>query len=590
MFALLFVFTAFFIQAQTSPSTNSVQSVQTDGSFGPTLIICSNKSDAYEKSVTQHFGQKWNVNSDNNANPNIYPIGDLGYRLVRVGGTAPYVPTTGNYQALPHYQYLDQAINNYLGWNFQRIIILEGDYEVNDVIVIDKLNGTETGKGRITIEGEGFGTRIKNASTYTSGNIFEVRSFYNTIKNLSIISNNTNTCLAVTSVGTNGVLATVDPKHNVFENLYIGVNTMVSNDNPANVNSNLGAVTGEAVPANMRIGISINSSNKQVGFNIFKNIVFNSVDKGVELQGSLRLHDNVFENFTFENTIVGVDFVAGVNTVDNIFDHLSIQTDSYSKNLVRNIAGRHNSFNALNHNDWIGIGGQTNHSFVSIASTAEHTTISNSEIGRGTVYYLKDGVNPSNPDAALVPSKYTQLINNYGGNSDVTYRIGNNTNATDAGAASKVEVLGEFISSHDGNNQIFAKNGRTIIGNISPTLLSEINTQDPNTDYKLIVNGKVRVRSEVYVKQGGLTWPDYVFAKDYKLMPLQQVEQHIQEKGYLPNMPSAAEVEKDGIAVGNIIKLQQEKIEELTLYLIEMKKQNDDLQNRMKALENNQKK
>ena len=54
-------------------------------------------------------------------------------------------------------------------------------------------------------------------------------------------------------------------------------------------------------------------------------------------------------------------------------------------------------------------------------------------------------------------------------------------------------------------------------------------------------------------------------------------------------MPSAAEVEKDGIAVGDIIKRQQEKIEELTLYLIEMKKQNDELQKRMEALEQNQK-
>jgi hypothetical protein len=84
----------------------------------------------------------------------------------------------------------------------------------------------------------------------------------------------------------------------------------------------------------------------------------------------------------------------------------------------------------------------------------------------------------------------------------------------------------------------------------------------------------VRVREEVYVKQGSdLNWPDYVFAKNYNLMPLPQVEKYIQEKGYLPNMPSAAEVEKDGIAVGDLIKRQQEKIEELTLYLIEMKKE-----------------
>ena len=73
-------------------------------------------------------------------------------------------------------------------------------------------------------------------------------------------------------------------------------------------------------------------------------------------------------------------------------------------------------------------------------------------------------------------------------------------------------------------------------------------------------------------------------------MPLQKVKKQIQEKGHLPNMPSASEVEKDGIAVGDIIKRQQEKIEELTLYLIEMKKQNDELQNRMEVLEQNQKK
>lgn len=520
--------------------------------YGPTLVIASNKTGSeYIFSKNKDF----NINTG---------TGNTGYTLIKVGvdtnGTfgVPASNTIGHLE----WDYLDEAINWFSGWNFQRIIILEGEYEVNGPIIVDRLNGSETGKGRITIEGEGFGTRIKNASTYTSGNIFEVRSFYNTIKNLSIISNNTNTCLAITTAD-----STVDPRHNVFENLYIGVNTMVSNDD---------AVAG-------RKGISLNSSHKQIGFNRFKNIVFNSVDVGVELQGALRLHDNTFDSFTFENTIVGVDFVTGVNTVDNIFNHFTIQTDWYSKNLMKNITGRHNTFNALNHNDWgssdLPGGTQTNHSFITIANTASHTTISNSEVGRLTDYWIEDS------------GIYTQLINNYGGGSEITYKLGNNTSSNGT-AISKVEVLGEFVSSHDGIAQLTAKKGRVFIGNVdvasNTTFIDEVNALP--ADYKLIVNGKVRVRSEVYVKQGGLTWPDYVFAKDYKLMPLQQVEQHIQEKGYLPNMPSAAEVEKEGIAVGNIIKLQQEKIEELTLYLIEMKKQNDDLQNRMKALENNQKK
>lgn len=222
---LIVLFSLSLANAQTTSALNpnSTTSVQTDGVYGPTLIICSNKTGAYEKSVSQYFGIKWSVPTG--VSPNTQPIGNLGYTMVRVGGVAPSTPAGS--QSLPHYDYLNQAIDQYLTWNFQRIIILEGDYEVNGSIIIDKLNGSEVGKGNITIEGEGFGTRIKNAATYTSGNIFEVRSYFNTIKNLSIISNNANTCLAITTAN-----STVDPRNNVFENLYIGVQTMVSNDTP----------------------------------------------------------------------------------------------------------------------------------------------------------------------------------------------------------------------------------------------------------------------------------------------------------------------------------------------------------------------
>ena len=622
---LIVLFSLSLANAQTTSALNpnSTTSVQTDGVYGPTLIICSNKTGAYEKSVSQYFGIKWSVPTG--VSPNTQPIGNLGYTMVRVGGVAPSTPAGS--QSLPHYDYLNQAIDQYLTWNFQRIIILEGDYEVNGSIIIDKLNGSEVGKGNITIEGEGFGTRIKNAATYTSGNIFEVRSYFNTIKNLSIISNNANTCLAITTAN-----STVDPRNNVFENLYIGVQTMVSNDTP---------VTG-------RKGITLNSTNKQIGFNRFKNISFNSVDVGVELQGALRLHDNHFENLVFENTIVGVEFLSNTDAWDNIFDNLAIQKDNYSKNLVKGITGRHNTFTSLNHSDWNN-GGQTGHSLVTISANAEHTTIQNSEVGRGTVYYLTDA------------GKYTQLINNYGGNSDVTYKLGNDKNTDNASAISLVEILGRLkIAGNDANNDAtnadgkvltsdangyatwkdgfwnhiatknikmdgFAltnhsnatpvtntdaglrldNNGNVRIGTTAPDATNPAKlqvdgrvfvgtpstaTNDYDANYKLLVNGKVLVRNEVYVKQDGIGWADYVFAKDYKLMPLQEVEQHIQEKGHLPNMPSASEVEKDGIAVGDIIKRQQEKIEELTLYLIEMKKQNDELQNRMEVLEQNQKK
>jgi len=61
------------------------------------------------------------------------------------------------------------------------------------------------------------------------------------------------------------------------------------------------------------------------------------------------------------------------------------------------------------------------------------------------------------------------------------------------------------------------------------------------------------------------------------LMPLTEVEKYINEYGHLPGVPSASEVEKDGVALGNSQALLLQKIEELTLYIIEMNKQMESL-------------
>ncbi len=68
-------------------------------------------------------------------------------------------------------------------------------------------------------------------------------------------------------------------------------------------------------------------------------------------------------------------------------------------------------------------------------------------------------------------------------------------------------------------------------------------------------------------------WPDYVFEKDYKLMPLESVSNFIRENGHLPGMPSRAQILKEGQDIAHIQQLQQEKIEELTLYVIELRKE-----------------
>ena len=79
-------------------------------------------------------------------------------------------------------------------------------------------------------------------------------------------------------------------------------------------------------------------------------------------------------------------------------------------------------------------------------------------------------------------------------------------------------------------------------------------------------------------------WADYVFDNTYKLAPLAQVERYIQANKHLPNVPSATEIEKSGMNVGDIARLQQEKIEELTLYAIDQEKRINEQQAELKEL------
>lgn len=99
---------------------------------------------------------------------------------------------------------------------------------------------------------------------------------------------------------------------------------------------------------------------------------------------------------------------------------------------------------------------------------------------------------------------------------------------------------------------------------------------------KLAVEGKI-VSREVQVLATGL--PDYVFDKDYKLPSLDEVRSYIDQNHHLPEVPSAAEVEKDGLNLGDMNMILLKKIEELTLYLIETRDENSKLRKRIENLE-----
>lgn len=86
--------------------------------------------------------------------------------------------------------------------------------------------------------------------------------------------------------------------------------------------------------------------------------------------------------------------------------------------------------------------------------------------------------------------------------------------------------------------------------------------------YKLSIGGKI-ITEGLNVSSFG-QWPDYVFSKGYKILPLPELQRYVRDHGHLPGMPSALEVSKDGIQVENISRLMLEKVEELTLHLINL--------------------
>jgi hypothetical protein len=159
-----------------------------------------------------------------------------------------------------------------------------------------------------------------------------------------------------------------------------------------------------------------------------------------------------------------------------------------------------------------------------------------------------------------------ELVNPNSGGS--TWKIGASSNNWAVGG-------GKFVISKSGStaNAAIVINSYNSVG---------IGTPTPNSAYRLSVNGQIRAK-EIVVETG---WADFVFEDDYQLMPLQEVEAYIHTNNHLPDIPSAKEVAENGVSVGEMESKLLQKVEELTLYLIDLKKENEALSQRIKRLEN----
>jgi hypothetical protein len=107
-----------------------------------------------------------------------------------------------------------------------------------------------------------------------------------------------------------------------------------------------------------------------------------------------------------------------------------------------------------------------------------------------------------------------------------------------------------------------------------------IGTSNPQ-GYKLAVNGTA-IFTKAKVKSAG-TWPDYVFAKDYPLPNLKDLEQYLQTHHHLPEIPAQSEVQREGIDLSEHAAALLKKVEELTLYVIQQDKQLSEQNTRLEA-------
>ncbi|CAM4405576.1 beta strand repeat-containing protein [Flavobacterium terrigena] len=339
------------------------------------------------------------------------------------------------------------------------------------------------------------------------------------------------------------------------------------------------------------------------------------------LNGNLATNPGTGAGQNFVGTIDAKDLVFGVNSNEMLritqtgrFKVRNIDGSNYTANLY--IGGGNENFQVagINANLAVGLGslslnttGSSN-TALGFNSLVENTVgslncsvginsmfknvdgSSNVSVGHNTMYSNISGGNNTALGNQVFENKqlgsFNTAIGSFAGFSltDGTNNvlIGANTNTMNTVASNELNI----------GNWIFGKSGQIAIGSFNDLPQSFIT----NADYQLIVKKGIRTEKVRVDIASVKNWADYVFEDDYKLMSLKELDQYIKTNGHLPNIPTSEEVVKHGVDLGEMNSKLLEKVEELTLYTIDLNKKNesqqkviDDLISRLEKLEKNNK-
>ena len=215
-------------------------------------------------------------------------------------------------------------------------------------------------------------------------------------------------------------------------------------------------------------------------------------------------------------------------------------------------------------------------------------------------------VNQTDPNNTKIPEHQLEISSwstntVLGNNTKSALRINNNTWSFNALSEiqfgidndpkhllSSISSLYKSYGSSAGGELIFSTSSPGTVGVTERLRITDdgnIGIGTTNPTVRLTVNGKILCEEVKVILD--VPSSDYVFEKDYNLMPLKEVQSFIQKNKHLPEVPSAQEFKENGYKVGEMDDLLLRKVEELTLYIIDLKEEINELNSEVEHLQEN---